>query len=304
MSRMLSDLKISLKHQEAITGYIFMIPFVLVFLVFQFIPIFMSFILSFMNFNSLNAVEKLRFIGLANFIRVFKDTTAIDSYLRSFQFSLIFVTGMLFSSLFMAILLNRKFYFRRTIRTMIYLPYVSNIIAISMVWRIILEPKKGPVNTILSIFGSENLPLWLNSTKLSLPTVSIINIWVIMAFQTIIFLSSLQNVPNELYESSKIDGTGLFGRIFYVTLPMISPTIFLVIVVSIIISFKNYAIVLGLTNGGGPGTSSRVIALNIYEEAFTFNKYSYASAQAVLLFIVILIVTIIQWKGQKKWVHY
>ena len=138
MSRMLSDLKISLKHQEAITGYIFMIPFVLVFLVFQFIPIFMSFILSFMNFNSLNAVEKLRFIGLANFIRVFKDTTAIDSYLRSFQFSLIFVAGMLFSSLFMAILLNRKFYFRRTIRTMIYLPYVSNIIAISMVWRIIL----------------------------------------------------------------------------------------------------------------------------------------------------------------------
>ncbi|MCT4544023.1 MAG: sugar ABC transporter permease [Vallitalea sp.] len=293
----------SLKKKEAITGYLFMAPFILGFLVFQFIPIVMSLVLSFINFNSLKAVKNLKFVGFSNYKKVFSDDIAIQSFIRSFRFAIVFVIIMVVASLLMALLINKQFYFRKTLRTMIYLPYVSNVIAISMAWRIILDPAKGPVNTFLKLLGVNNLPMWLDSTDMALPTIAVINIWTIMAFQTIIFLAALQGVPKLLYEAAEIDGASKIRKFISITLPMISPTTFLVVIVSIISSFKNYAIVLGLTNGG-PGTASRVIALNIYEEAFMYNKYSYASTQALLLFGIILIITIIQWKGQKKWVHY
>lgn len=295
--------KKSLKKQEAITGYMFMAPFVLGFVIFQIIPIIMSFLLSVVNFNSINAMKSLKFVGLNNYIKVFQDDMAIQSYLRTFKFSIVFVIIMVLSSLLLAMLINKQFYFRKTLRTMIYMPYVSNVIAIAMAWRIILDPVRGPINSFLRILGVENLPKWLEGTSMALPTIAVINIWVIMAFQTIIFLAALQGVPKLLYEASDIDGASKFRKFVSITFPMISPTTFLVVIVSIISSFKNYAMVLGLTNGG-PGTSSRVIALNIYEEAFMYNRYSYAATQALLLFVVILIITIIQWKGQKKWVHY
>jgi multiple sugar transport system permease protein len=280
-------------------GYLFMLPFLMGFICFQVIPMLMSLSLSFLNYNSLQAGKNLRFVGFDNYMKVFNDDVAVESFLRTFKFSIVFVVVMVISSLLLALLLNQKFYFRQTLRTMVYLPYVSNVIAIAMAWRIILDPTRGPINQVLRFLGVEQVPKWLEGTSTALPTIALINIWVIMAFQTIIFLAALQGVPKVLYEAANIDGAGRIKKFINITLPMISPTTFMVIITS----FKNYAIVLGLT-GGGPGTSSRVIALNMYEEAFKFNHYSYASAQALMLFTIILVITFIQWKGQKRWVHY
>lgn len=290
-------------RQEELLAWIFIAPFMAGFFIFNLLPLIYGVVISFMNFNSIGNMNSYKFIGLDNYMRVFQDKIAMGAYLKSFQFSFVYVVGIISLSLTMALLLNRKFYFRTATRTMIYLPYVANVIAVAMIWSIVLDPYDGPINTLLAMAGVENLPMWLGGVKTALPTVAFINVWLNLAFQTIVFLAALQDVPRDLYESASIDGAGAFKKFFSVTLPMISPTTFFLVITSIIGSFQNYAIISALTKGG-PGTATRVIAKNMYDEAFVYNKFSYSSAQAMILFIIILIITVIQWRGQKKWVHY
>ncbi|WP_157950151.1 carbohydrate ABC transporter permease [Vallitalea okinawensis] len=292
-----------LDKQEERLGWLFIMPFIMGFFIFNLLPLIYGVVISFLDFNSLGAMNNLEFVGLENYIKIFQDKIALSAYVKSFYFTIIYVTGIISSSLIMALLLNRKFYLRTLTRTMIYLPYVANVIAVAMIWSIILDPYDGPVNTLLGLAGVENLPMWLGGVKTALPTVALINVWLNLAFQTIVFLAALQEVPKELYESASIDGASAWNRFLNVTLPMISPTTFFLIITSIIGSFQNYAIISALTQGG-PGIATRVIAKNMYDEAFVYSKFSYSSAQAMILFVIILFITIVQWKGQKKWVHY
>ena len=130
-----------------------------------------------------------------------------------------------------------------------------------------------------------------------------IKVWQNLAFQTIVFLAALQDVPRELYECAQIDGAGWWRRLVRITLPMISPTTFFLVVVTVIGSFNSFSLVKALTDGG-PGHATRIITLFIYEQAMKYSYYSYANALACLLFIFILLITLIQWKAQEKWVHY
>lgn len=291
--------------REERTALLFIAPFILGFLVLNFLPLFYSIFLSLVNFNELGARRTNEFIGLKNYARVFGDRLALASYLRSFYFTAIYVGGIIILSLFLALLLNRNLYLRVPCRTMIYMPYVANVIAVSMVWAIVLNPFEGPVNALLKLFGvaEESLPMWLLGVKSALPTVAAIKIWRNLAFQTIVFLAALQEVPRELYECAEIDGAGWWKKFYRITLPMISPTMFFLVVVTIIGSFKSLALVKGLT-GGGPGSATRIITLFVYEQAIRYSYYSYANALACLLFVFILIITLLQWKAQKLWVHY
>ena len=139
--------------------------------------------------------------------------------------------------------------------------------------------------------------------KTVLPVTIFIHVWQSAALNTIVFLAALQDVPEELYESSEIEGANWLQKLLHITLPMISPATFFLVINNLIVSFSNYALIKNLTKGG-PGIATRVSVFNIYEEAFTYNHFSYSSAQATILFLILLIITIIQWKGQKKWVHY
>lgn len=289
------------KTDEARAGLLFVLPFFIGFLTFNIFPLIYALLISFVDYNTLK--PSFNFIGFDNFIRIFHDKIALSAYYKSFMYTLVYVPGVIILSFLLANLLNRKFYLRPVSRTMILVPYVANVIAIAMVWSIVLDPYDGPINTLLNLVGIDNPPMWLGGISTSLPTIALINVWQNIAFQTIVFLAALQGVPKELYEAAELDGAGRWRRLKNVTIPLVSPTTFFLVITSIINSFQNYASVRALTNGG-PGISSRVISLNIYEEAFTYNRYSYAAAQAIILFIIILIVTIIQWKGQKKWVHY
>lgn len=291
--------------KDTVAGFLFILPFLSGFILFRLLPLIYGFILSVMDYNSLSKFGRAGFVGFANYLSAVSQPIVRTSFLRSFQFTLVYTAGILSLSLFTAVLLNQRFFARPLSRTLIYLPYVSNIIAVGIIWSIVLNPGSGPVNLVLQTLGlpQRYLPRWLLGLDTALPTVAMINVWLNLAFQTIVFLAALQDVPQELYECSSIDGITRLGKFVYITMPLVSPTTFYLLVVTIIGSFQNYALVRSLTNGG-PGTATRVISLNMYEDAFMYTRFSYASAQAILLFLIILFVTILQWKGQKKWVHY
>ena len=194
---------------------------------------------------------------------------------------------------------------RTTRRKLLFLPYVTNIIAIGMVWSAVLNPEFGPVNTLLRNLGVPDayLPRWLLGTDTALATVAVIRVWKGLAMPILVLLAALQDVSPDLSDAATMDGAGPFRRFQAVTLPSISPALFFVTVVTLIDSFKAYDIMKALTNGG-PGVATRVMAVEIYEQAFTFYRFAMASAEAIILFGVVLLITIVQWWGQKKWVHY
>jgi multiple sugar transport system permease protein len=290
--------------QEARVALAFIAPFFIGFVVFNLLPLLYSAYLSLVNFNSFSEAGPRDFIGLRNYARAFSDRLAMASYARSFLFSLLYVAGIIVLSLFAALLLNRRLYLRTVSRTMLYMPYVANVVAIGIVWSIVLNPFGGPINALLRALGVPEpaLPQWLTGVRSALPTVAWIKVWQNLAFQTIVFLAALQDVPRELYECAEIDGAGGWRRLVRITLPMISPTTFFLVVITVIGSFNSFSIVKALTDGG-PGHATRIITVFIYEQAMKYSYYSYANALACLLFIFILIVTLIQWKAQEKWVH-
>ncbi len=291
--------------REGRVALLFIAPFSLGFLIFNLLPLFYSVFLSLVNFNTFGEIRTDQFVGARNFLRALGDRLALASFGRSFYFSLLYVVGIILLSLLAALLLNRNLYLRTVSRTMIYMPYVANVVAIGIVWSIVLNPFSGPINSLLLRLGVPQamLPQWLLGVHSSLPTIAAIKVWQNLAFQTIVFLAALQDVPRELYECAEIDGAGWWRKLLRITLPMISPTSFFLIVVTVIGSFNSFSIVKALTDGG-PGSSTRIITLFIYEQAVKYSYYSYANALACLLFVFILAVTIVQWKVQKRWVHY
>lgn len=298
----------SIKTQEEFTAWSFIAPFVTGFIIFNFIPVILAVFISLMDFNSFAPLTdiikgKVEFAGIKNYIRIFGDPIALNGYVKSFWFTIIYVPVVMVLSLTMAIMMNGKFYWKTASRTMIMIPYVTNIVAVAVIFSLVLDPVSGPVNVILKFIGIENPPNWLGNAVTALPSLAFVNAWHNLSYQSIIFLAALQSISSDLYEASIIDGANAWGKFKNVTLPGISPTTFFLMVTSLINSFKNFAIIRTMTDGG-PGTATRVSVLNIYEEAFYFHRYSYASAQAIMLFFIIFIITIIQWKGQKKWVSY
>jgi len=292
-------------RRDTRTAWIFIAPFLAGTVILKLYPVLYGFVISFMNMNSLGKLKSASFCGLDNYTRILGDPIALSAFAKSFGFSAAFTLLTIVFAVVLAIMLNRKFIGRTAVRTMIYMPYVTNIIAVGIVWKFILNPYSGIINRFLLHMGmaEEALPLWLSGTSSALMTTAFINTWVNLAFPIIIILASLQDVPKELFESAEIDGASVWRRTRSIVFPMISPTLFFVLLVTLITSFRNYAVMIALTNGG-PGDATRVISLNIYEEAFTYYKFSYASAQSVVLFIIVLAISLIQWRFQEKWVHY
>ncbi len=202
----------------------------------------------------------------------------------------------------LAVFLNKKFSGVEIVRTIYYLPYVSNIIAVGLVWKFILNPFDGPVNAFLHSVGipSGRLPEWLQSVRLALPSVAAINIWVTLAFSVITILAALPSISPELYEYARIEGAGRIQIFSRVTFPLLIPTCVFLLMINTINSFKNYTMVVALTNGG-PGNSSYVTTFQIFQDAFKYYKFSYAAAEALLLTAFIAVVTVLFRKLQGHW---
>ncbi|MBA9087692.1 multiple sugar transport system permease protein [Fontibacillus solani] len=297
---------LSIKKQESLVGYIFIIPFVAGFLIFGLLPMLFAVTISFMDINDLKSMaslENVSFAGFDNYKNFFMDTEALHSFLRTFTFAIVYVPALIIISLLLAVLMNKRYWGKNLTSTFIFMPYVSNIVAIGIVMSLLLDPSDGPVNQFLRMIGIANPPQWLIGQHTALPTTALVSAWQGLAFYIIVYSVALRNVPKDLYEAASIDGATPWKKFFHITLPQISPTTFMLSITAIIGSLQNFAIIKNLTNGG-PGNATTVASMNIMTEAFEYNHFSYATSQAIVLFAFCLLVTFVQWRGQKRWVHY
>lgn len=268
---------------------------------FTLIPLVFAFALAFLNWDGSNPIE---WAGLKNFVRM-KDDIFFQAALKN---TIIYCVGTvpltMVASLALAIVLNQKVKGRGIFRTLSFFPYVASLVAITSVWKMLFHPSKGPVNSMLyNVFGvaPEELPQWF-SGSLVLLSMILFSVWKYMGYYMVIYLAGLQGISAELYEAASLDGAGTWNKFRYVTWPQLSSTTFFVVVMLTINCFKVYDIAVMLA-GGGSGeltTSATVLVYYIYQKAFLDWDLGYSSAVAMVLFLMVLLVTIIQFRGQAK----
>lgn len=292
--------KFRTETKELITGILFILPGFAGFLFFVLLPVVISFFLSFTDWNFLKGFEAISFNGLENYFALFKDEWFITSFKNNLSFTLITIPILTCVGLVMAVVINKYIKLGGFIRLLIFIPYISSVVAVAAVWQMLLHPTFGPVNDILRMFGISNPPGWLTDFKWSLPSIMLIYIWQQLGYFVVVFIAGLKNIPNDIYEAAKIDGASELKQFFKITVPMIAPTTFFLVTMGIIGSFKVFDHIKILTNGG-PGSSSSVMAFYIYRTAFEDFNVGYANTLAWALFVLVFAVTIIQWRLQKKY---
>jgi multiple sugar transport system permease protein len=294
-----------LARRERNWGLIFLAPWIAGFLIFFFLPMLASLAFSFTNFN-LVAPDQIAFVGLDNWKRMVTDENVRRSLQVTLRFMLIAIpVAMLLPLLFALILNSQHLLGKRLFRTLFFLPHMVPLVAGTMIWQGVLNSQSGWLNRFLEAIGL-GTPDWLQRPDLVVPTLTLIGIWGVGATM-MIFLTSLQGVPTELYEAAKVDGAGPVHSFFNITLPMISPVIFYQLVMAVIGGFQEFlrALVLyGDTNGAGPDNAALFYMVNLYREAFVYYQMGYASALAWGMFVVALLVTIGLFASAKRWVYY
>lgn len=287
------------KSSELTVAILFLLPSALPMLIFVFIPMVGALLVSASDWN---LIGKFNFIGVANYVDLLTSPKTYLVFSNSFAYvlgylPLVFLFGLLFS-----LALNTKIQGRTFFRASFFLPVVTSWIAVSIVWRWLLNPSNGVVNSFLEAIGISG-PGWWTDPNWAMPAIVIASAWKDIGFVTIILLAGLQNINEELIEAALLDGAGWFRRLFSVVLPLLSPSLFFVFVISMINGIQVFDQVFAMT-GGGPGDSTRVVMQQIYDLTFRYGRAGEAAALSWLLFAVILVVTAIQNFGQKRWVHY
>jgi multiple sugar transport system permease protein len=294
-----------LARRERNWGLIFLAPWIVGFLLFFFLPMIASLVLSFTNFN-LVAPEEITFVGLANWKRMIGDQNVHTSLLITLRFMLISVPLALVLPLLFALLLNSRYLLGRPLfRALFYLPVMVPLVAGTVIWQGVLNAQSGWLNRFLEMLGIAG-PNWLGAAELVAPSLALIGTWAV-GNAMIIFLTGLQNVPTELYEAARVDGAGAVYSFFKISLPMISPVIFYNLVMVVIAGFQELLrplVLYGDTNGAGPSNASLFYMVNLYREAFVYFQMGYASALAWAIFIVALLVTIVLFASARRWVYY
>mgnify|MGYP001484094829 FL=1 len=289
--------KTNYKTKENIAGYLFLAPQMLGVLVFSVIPIIFSFYLGFTDWDYISGFDNIEWVGLKNYIDMWKDVAFVDSLINTLIFTASTVILELGLGVVVAVIIDKRVYGSGYFKVAFFIPYISSLVAVSVVFKAMLQPTYGPVNQFLMSLGIDNPPGWFGDAKWSLAAVILLTLWRDLGYYVIVFLAALKGVSKELYEAAALDGASGLKQFFYITVPMIRPTTFFLMVTGVIGSFKAFDQI-AVTTQGGPGTSSSVLVYYIYNSAFKFYKMGYASAMAWVLFILIFVVTLIQWKHQ------
>ncbi len=288
--------------RENVAGYLFVAPMFIGTSVLVLFPILASVVLSFTNWNIVSGFKKASFVGFANYQDILSDAIFLKS-LGNNLLILLAIPVTLAIALTLAVLINRYIYLKDLFKVIYFMPFISSAVAVAIVFRVLFHPTRGPINQILMSLGVENPPGWIADPKFALVSVMLIMIWTGIGFNMIIYLAGLQNIPKELYESAQIDGASSWTQFTRITVPLVSPTTFLLLVAGIISSFKIFDLILVLTNGG-PGNATITPVVYLYQKAFLELKTGYASAVSMIIFVIILLITLLQFYGQKKWVNY
>jgi multiple sugar transport system permease protein len=280
-------------------GYIYGGPVIIAFLVFNLYPMALGLYLSFTKWDILSPPT---FNGLSNWADLLKDDLLWRAVLQTLYYAVASVAGATALSIALALALNQRLKTIGFYRTFFFLPAVTSLVAIAMVWRWIYNTEFGVLNAFLGSLGI-NPVNWLGDPVLAMPAVILMSIWRSAGFNTVLFLAGLQGVPQEYYEAAEIDGASKWDRFVHITLPLISPTTFFVVVNGLIGSWQVFDQVYILTRGG-PLLSTVTVVYLIYSNGFEWYKTGYAAAMAYGLFLIIIVLTAIQFRLQKRWVFY
>ena len=286
-------------RRDWLVGYTMVAPVVLGSLAFVVLPLGMVVWYSLHEWNVL--ANTFTFVGAENYERMASDPGLGDALLATVWFSIGLVVVNIALALLLAVLLNQKLPGTTTFRTFFFSPVVVSLVAWTIVWSFLLQADGG-INGFLEQVGVQG-PNWLRHPTTAMIAVIIVQVFKNVGLNMILFLAALQGVPEELQEAARLDGAGAWRRFRSITLPLISPTILLVSIITIVGSLEVFAQIDVLT-GGGPGNSTTVLVYYLYQQAFRFNEFGYASALAVLLFLIVLVLTLLQWQSRKRWVFH
>ncbi|MEO0113950.1 MAG: sugar ABC transporter permease [candidate division WOR-3 bacterium] len=312
------------KIKETLSGYCYLLPALIILIIFRIIPIFYSVRISLFDWGM---AGPRKFVGLKNYLDVLSDPVFWQSLLNTGWYVIFSVPLMLFLALFIALLLNTKIKGLGIYRTAYYLPVVTSIVAVSVVWKWLLNPERGLLNYLLSFIGVSGirwledprglfdiifsaigikLPSILAGPSIAMVALIIMSVWKGLGYNIVIYLAGLQNIPNQYYEAAKIDGAGRWSIFKNVTWHLISPTTFYILIMSTIVAFETFAQVWIMTGPppGGPLGTTRVVMYYFYEQSFELWRLGYGAAIAFFAFLIILSLTILQRVVLEKRVHY
>ncbi|GAA1981108.1 sugar ABC transporter permease [Isoptericola halotolerans] len=288
----------SAAERDRLVGYAMVAPQVLGTIAFVVVPLVTVAWYSLHEWNVLAGT--FTFSGTANYERMLADPGLRDALAASLWFSIGLVVLNVSLALLLAVLLDQRLPGTTTFRTFFFSPVVVSLVAWTIVWGFLLQDDGG-INGFLAALGVDG-PNWLRSGPTAMLAVIVVQVFKNVGLNMILFLAALQSVPEEVQEAARIDGAGAWRRFRSITLPLISPTVLLVSILTVVGSLEVFAQIDVLT-GGGPGNSTTVLVYYLYQQAFRFNEFGYASAISVLLFVIVLALTLIQWRTRKRWVH-
>ncbi|MAT17812.1 MAG: sugar ABC transporter permease [Leifsonia sp.] len=287
------------RQRDALVGYLFVAPQLIGITLFVLVPLGLIFYYAFHEWNVLAGT--FTFVGLDNVEKLFTDPRLGPVLQATGIFSGGLVVLNLGLALLLAVLLNRRWRGITAFRTIFFSPVVVSLVAWTIVWGFLLQDNGG-INGLLAVIGVDG-PNWLREGWTAMLAVIIVQVFKNVGLNMVLFLAALQGVPQELQEAARVDGAGratIFGRII---LPLISPTILLTLIITIVGSLQVFAQIAVLTQGG-PGISTTVLVYYLVQQAFDFHQFGYGSALAILLFLIVLVLTIVQWQLRKKWVFH
>lgn len=280
-------------------AYLFLAPSAIPLLAFVVVPMFRA---AWASLHTWNLISPMKWTGLSNYRELFNDKHT----LTVFTHTLYYVAGTLpltfIGGLALALGLNRAFRGRNLLRGVYFLPVVTSWIAVAIVWRWLLNPSVGIINTVLANIGIDGPGWWADPTW-SMPSIILASAWKDLGYVMVLLLAGLQAISTEVQEAATLDGVSWWSRLRLVTLPLLSPQIFFVVIISLINGFQVFDQVYAMT-AGGPNGSSEVVVERVYDLTFRYGQAGMASALSMMLFAVILIITLIQIRGERKWVNY
>jgi multiple sugar transport system permease protein len=284
------------RRREAITAWALSSPALLLLIVFLLIPFLMAIWLAFTDQRLIpNPNLPTQFVGLRNFSRLVEDESFHRALMNNFIFAIVVVPIQTSFALLLAILVNRKIRFVNAFRTIYFGPVVTMMVVVAIVWSFLYNPGAGFINQLLNTvsFGLLGPYDWLNDTRLAFPSIMLVSIWQGVGFQMVIYLAGLQDIPSELYEAAQVDGANQWQQFRNVTLPQLRNTTIFVVIATTILSFKLFTQVWVMTQGG-PQESTMTTMIMLYREGFRQLKVGYASAIAIVFFLIVLAVSLLQ----------
>lgn len=285
---------------KVVLPYLLISPAMIFLCTFVVYPIINLVNLSFTDWNMISPIK--RNVGLRNYQTLFKRPDFVQAMGNTAIYTVAMVVLLLAGSVLLAVWINKKSKLNAATQAAIFTPHIISLVSVAMVWQWLMEPNVGVLNTILRFVGLQPL-MWLERSETALMSVIIVSFWNSIGYYTLVVLSSLQSIPVDLYEAAELDNASKAKTFFKITLPMISPQLFFLLIVITISSFKVFDTINIMTNGG-PAGSTNVLAYYIYQYAFSYMRIGYASAAGTVLLIILALLTIVYFKALSRRVHY